>query len=173
MRGEYIIDLAQGGDLAALQDVERAATRLFEGWGVDAAVDADTTSIEELSVARRAGLLWVARSCDRRPVGFALVEMVGGEPHLEEIDVHPAHGRRGIGAALVETVLSWAREAGHRAVTLTTFSEIPWNAPFYARLGFRVVEAGELSPELEEIVRDEASRGLDPTRRVVMRYVVA
>lgn len=74
---------------------------------------------------------------DDTPVGFALVEMLtGNEPHLEEIDVHPAHGRRGVGSALVRTVCEWATRSGFRDITLTTFRDVAWNMPFYARLGF-------------------------------------
>ena len=107
----YVIELARDGDLVSLAAIETAATALFEGWRVEAAVHADVTSIEELRDAQQAGLLWVARAAEGQPVGFALVELAGGQPHLEEIDVHPAHGRRGIGTALVEAVLSWARTA--------------------------------------------------------------
>ena len=42
--------------------------------------------------------------------------------------------------------------------------------PFYHRLGFREIPTGELSVPLAAVVRDEAARGLDPRRRVVMRY---
>ena len=39
------------------------------------------------------------------PVGFALVEMLADDlPHLEELDVDPSHGRRGLGTALVRGV---------------------------------------------------------------------
>lgn len=58
-------------------------------------------------------------------------------------------------------------------MTLTTFRDVPWNAPFYARAGFRELAAAELSPELAELVREEAARGLDPERRVVMRCPLA
>ena len=96
-----------------------------------------------------------------------------GQPHVEEIDVDPAHGRLGIGRALLETALAWARAAGHRAVTLTTFREIPWNAPFYERAGFRVLAPHEIGPGLAAVVRDETARGLDPRQRVAMRRELA
>jgi hypothetical protein len=55
-------------------------------------------------------------------------------------------------------------------VTLTTYRDIPWNAPFYRRLGFEELTAAELTPDLREIVLAEAKKGLEPTRRVVMRW---
>src|SRR4029453_621395 len=129
----------------------------------------ETTSPEDLLAAQRNGHLWVARA-DDVPVGFAHVEVL--EPavaHLEEIDVHPDHGRRGLGTRLVTAICAWAVTAGYRSVTLTTFRDVPWNMPFYERLGFEIVTAEALSPALQAIVRDETRRGLDPTRRVVMQ----
>jgi GNAT superfamily N-acetyltransferase len=104
-------------------------------------------------------------------VGFAHIEVV--EPtaaHLEEIDVHPQHGRRGLGTKLVRAICTWAIGAGYDPVTLTTFRDVPWNMPFYARLGFEVIPSEALSPGLRSVVQDETRRGLDPTRRVAMRH---
>ena len=115
--------------------MEQAANALFEGSGLLTSVHDDVTSLEELSHAQAHGLLWVARGPDREPIGFALVDLVDGQPHLEEIDVDPAHGRRGVGRALLEAVCAWAREAGHAALSLTTFRDVAWNAPFYERAG--------------------------------------
>jgi GNAT superfamily N-acetyltransferase len=110
----------------------------------------------------------VARTLAGTVVGFALVELIDGHPHLEEMDVHPAFGRRGIGSRLLEAVRDWTRSAGYPGITLTTFREVPWNAPFYARAGYRALKSHELSPALRELVRSEAARGLDPVTRVVM-----
>jgi GNAT superfamily N-acetyltransferase len=107
---------------------------------------------------------------DDRPVGFAHVLAL--EPmsiHLEEVDVHPDHGRRGLGRGLVEAVCVWATTAGYRFVTLTTFRDVRWNMPFYAALGFEVIPSNEVSSALRLVLQDETRRGLDPVRRVAMR----
>jgi GNAT superfamily N-acetyltransferase len=78
--------------------------------------------------------------CDDPPLGFAAVGVVDGAAHIWQLSVHPAAGRRGRGTALVGAACDWARERGYGAVTLTTFRDVPWNGPFYARLGFRVVD---------------------------------
>src|SRR4029079_7779158 len=99
----------------------------------------ETTSQSVLAAAARAGRLWVALENDTA-VGFAHGEVL--EPraaHLEELDVLPAHGRRGLGARLVQHACSWAARNGFDSVTLTTFREVPWNMPFYTRLGFEIV----------------------------------
>jgi hypothetical protein len=56
-------------------------------------------------------------------------------------------------------------------VTLTTFRAVPWNMPFYARLGFEEIPSGELTPALRSVINDEVRRGLDPRRRLAMRFV--
>jgi hypothetical protein len=70
-------------------------------------------------------------------------------------------------------VCEWAASAGYREVTLTTFRDVPFNMPFYARMGFEVIPPGELSSVLRLVVQDETHRGLDPARRVVMRRTCA
>jgi GNAT superfamily N-acetyltransferase len=168
MTRPYLVEPARPADLPALPAIEREAVMLFEPGLIPASVLEETTSIAELQAAHDAGLLWVART-PTGVVGFALVELLDGGPHLEEIDVHPAHGRRGVGRALMHAVMTWAREAGHPSLTLTTFCDVPWNAPFYAQLGFRTLAPSELTPGLQAVVKNELARGLDPSRRVVMR----
>jgi predicted N-acetyltransferase YhbS len=103
-------------------------------------------------------------------VAFALFEPLdGGALHLEEIDVHPDHAGQRLGARLLDAAAAWARELGHTEITLTTFRHVPWNAPYYERIGFRVVERERWSEGVAERVAREARNGLDPERRVVMR----
>ena len=98
-----------------------------------------------------------------------MVTIEAATAHLEEIDILPAHGRRGLGTRLVMHVCRWAGMNGFESVTLTTFRDVPWNMPFYERLGFRVMPTPELSPALRAVVEDETRRGLDPACRVVMK----
>jgi GNAT superfamily N-acetyltransferase len=168
MMSSYRIVPARPHDLASLAAVELAAARLLSEFAPESVL-AETTSHERFDEARREGHLWVVLA-DETPVGFAHVEAIErGAIHLEEIDIHPDHGRRGLGTRLVLHVCRWAELNGYAFMTLTTFREPPWNMPFYARLGFDVVPETELSPVLRAVVEDECRRGLDPSRRVVMR----
>ena len=169
MRDGFRVEPARAGDLVALPAIELAANELFEGTGLLSAVGDDFTDPGEFSEALAEGRLWVARAPSGEPVGFALVELLDGQPHLEEMDVMPAYGRRGLGRALLEAVFAWARGAGHASVTLTTFRDLAWNAPFYRRAGFQALASDEIPQRLAALVREEASRGLDPEKRVVMR----
>ena len=164
----YEIRLARPADLARLAAIELAAARLLVGWAPDSVLW-ETTPIADLETARAADLLWVASIGDE-PVGFAhLKHIEPGSVHLDELDVHPDHGRRGVGRRLVTTVCEQAASEGVGAVTLSTFRNPPWNRPFYASIGFEDIASGELSDALSAIVADEARRGLDPEGRVVMR----
>ncbi|MEW5315956.1 MAG: hypothetical protein WDW38_007350 [Sanguina aurantia] len=88
-------------------------------------------------------MVWVALDDAAVPVGFVWLdtELEGGAIGIAEIDVLPAHGRQGIGAALLEHACEWAQAAGYRQVDLGTLPDVPWNAPFYARHGFVAVDA--------------------------------
>ena len=102
------------------------------------------------------------------PVGFVQVDEVDGIAHVQELAVLPSHMRQGLGSALLDAACEWARDAGYAAITLTTYADVPWNAPFYAARGF--VELTELTPELAEIRDWERDVGLDAVgRRIAMR----
>lgn len=163
------IELATPEDVRSLPGIELQASVLFRESPLTAHIPAEATPLDELEHAQRAGHLWVARDERGTPIAFAVVGRLGAGYHLEELDVLPEHGRRGIGSALVREVCAWARREG-ASLTLTTFREIRWNAPFYARLGFRPLSAAEISPELEDRMREEAAAGLAPEHRVAMRW---
>lgn len=161
---------ARPDELGRVQAIEMAAGALFAQAGLGRVGEGEPTALARLEAGRRAGRLLVVTDAADAPVGWALVERVDGEPHLVELDVHPDHGRRGLGRRLVERVLARARAEGARGVTLTTFRDVPWNAPFYARLGFRPLCEAELGPELAAIRRREREAGLDAASpRLAMR----
>src|SRR5262249_16866377 len=130
----------------------------------------EATDDGDFLAAQAASRLWVGLVNDV-PVGFALVEMLAADlPHLEEIDVDPKYSRQGIGTALLRAVCDWLAHSPYSQITLTPFRAVPWNMPFYAHNGFEEVPADALRAELAAVIHDEATRGLDPERRVVMRY---
>ena len=168
MTPSYRVTAARPADLSSLPEIELAAARLLVGHAPESVL-AETTSPAAFAKAQKDGHLWVVLA-DDAPVGFAHVETIEGDAvHLEEIDVSPQHGRRGLGTMLVLHVCRWAVLSGYASITLTTFRHVPWNMPFYARLGFDVVRNNQLSPALRGVVENEHRRGLDPSQRVVMR----
>ena len=169
----YSIRLARPEDVESIPEIELAAAELFRGTPFAEMVLGDASPLDELHHAQREGLLWIAAAPGGEPVGFAFVELVAGAAHLDELDVHPDHARRGLGSELVRAVRAGARARGLPAVTLTTFREIPWNAPFYASLGFVPLTTRELGRELTALVDAEHASGLPKEDRVVMRCDVS
>ncbi|GAB3780693.1 4-(cytidine 5'-diphospho)-2-C-methyl-D-erythritol kinase [Dyella agri] len=152
-----------------LRDIERAAQALFRGhpaWPSYADSPMDSQALAE---AIGAGRVWVASEEGGRAVGFVGVAIEDGEVGIAEIDVLPSHGRRGIGAALLEHACAWAAESGYPSVVLGTLSDVPWNAPFYARHGFEAIDPEQYTPALAEHHAHDRERGFPMHLRVFMR----
>lgn len=192
-----VIGPAVAADLPHLVEVEVAADTLFEVAGYGSTPG--PASVEELSTARLllvARLQLTEPKAtepkatepnpadpkltdpkltdpgpDEPPVGYARVEVVDGQAHLEGLSVRPRQMRRGIGTALVTAACRWAAEQGFSQITLCTFADVPWNGPFYAGLGFTEVPAA--TPGLQALRRHERELGLDSMgRRCVMRRLL-
>jgi GNAT superfamily N-acetyltransferase len=138
-----------------LLDIERAAGRAFEEIGMPEIARDDPGTVEDVADA------WVAVDEADRPVAYLLSSWVDGCAHVEQVSVAPSHARRGLGAALIDHLGT--------PVTLTTFRDVPWNAPYYERLGFTVVEPADQGPQLAALVRAEAARIPGDAPRVAMR----
>ncbi|MEW2631365.1 GNAT family N-acetyltransferase [Streptomyces sp. NPDC048389] len=160
---------AEEAELPLLQDIERAAGEPFRALGMAAIADDEPPSLAELDRHRRDGHAWVATDDAARIAAYLICDAVDGAAHVEQVSVHPCAARRGVGRALIGHLAQRAPAEGLTALTLTTFSEVPWNAPYYARLGFHVLAESELTPGLRGIRRAEARHGLDRWPRVCMR----
>ena len=147
-------------DLPGLPALEAAADRLLE-------VELGCRPFPAPEQANLVGVLFVLVA-GSPPVGFARVDEVGGQVHLEQLSVHPDFAGRGVGRSLVQGVLAEARRRGYQSMTLCTFAGVPFNAPFYASCGFELV--AEPSGALAATREHEAQAGLDELgRRIAMR----
>ncbi|MFI6012220.1 GNAT family N-acetyltransferase [Streptomyces sp. NPDC051243] len=164
---------ATPAELPALQDIERAAGTPFRALGMAAIADDEPPALDTLERFRRTGRAWVACADGDGdgddPTGYLLCEPVDGALHIEQVSVHPDFAHRRIGRALLAYAADRARDEGLTGLTLTTFTEVPWNAPYYTRLGFRALDDTELTPGLRRIRAHEAELGLDEWPRVCMR----
>ncbi|MFJ7291107.1 GNAT family N-acetyltransferase [Streptomyces collinus] len=161
---------ATPAELPALQDIERAAGAPFRDLGMPEIADDEPPALDVLEHYCRAGRCWVAASGPQDgPVAYLLAEPVDGALHIEQVSVHPRAARRGVGRALLAHAADRAREEGLTSLTLTTFTDVPWNAPYYERLGFRPLPDEDLTPGLRAIRATEAAHGLDRWPRVCMR----
>ncbi len=168
---DYNIRLAQQKECPALPIIEHEANKRFHEFGLMEVNIDRVSSIADLYLAQRNNCLWVAEFKTRNIlVGFAYVRLISGQPHLEEIDVLPKYGRQGLGTALVKAALNWSKINNFKQLTLSTFNSIPWNMPFYQRLGFMLVADSDLTPEFLELKEKERSLGLPMRQRVIMVY---
>jgi GNAT superfamily N-acetyltransferase len=164
-----VIRTAREEDLPVLQETERAAGRAFADIGMTTVADDEPLTLEVLRDFQRADRAWVHVDGDDIPAAYLLTEIIDGYAHIEQVSVHPDHARKGIGQALIDHLAQWARERKITAMTLTTFTNVPWNGPYYQRCGFRPLANTELTPGLRKIRADEIARGLDEWPRISMR----
>ena len=161
-----MIRLATPADVEALRGIERAAGEPFRRIGLDVVADDEPPPVAVLAAYAVAGRAFVDARSDG-PVGYLITEIVDGCAHIEQVSVLPRMRGHRIGEALVEHLAGWARDRRLPALTLTTYRDVPWNGPYYVRLGFR--ELVEVTPGLRAIRDDEAARGLDVWPRLAMR----
>jgi GNAT superfamily N-acetyltransferase len=151
---------AEPDDLVALPEIDGRAESLFRVAGYELP---DITF--PVAALHDALAIFVA---GRPAVGFVWVGEVDDLPYIEELAVIPGRMREGLGTALLEAACDWAAADGFRAITLITFAEVVWNAPFYAARGFTVVD--DIPPGLAALRDKERAAGLDTVGpRVVMR----
>ncbi|GAA3873942.1 GNAT family N-acetyltransferase [Streptomyces lacrimifluminis] len=162
---------ATAAELPALRAIERAAGSPYREFGMAEIADDEPPALDALERYRRAGRAWVAVAPDddAHPLAYLIAEPVDGALHIEQVSVQPDFAHRRIGRALLAHAADRAHEEGLTHLTLTTFTEVPWNAPYYARLGFRALGEAELTPGLRKIRATEAEHGLDRWPRVCMR----
>jgi len=167
-----VVGAAACSHIAAIPGIEIAAATLFTSADLPMDLRFKTTAKADLNHALENGRLWVAVKGEEKVVGFAIADVVDGQAHIVEVGVMPAFGRLGIGTRLVRMAIDWARNLAFDHVSLTTFQHLPWNAPFYERLGFDRVDPSEYGPELRGLLDLEKQAGLDTSKRIAMRMVL-
>jgi len=166
----FEIGSARPDEVSRCPAIEARAAVRFSSGDLPPGAANQVTDLETLARAQREGRLLVARvEAGETVAGFVLLADHGDEAHLVEVDVLPEYGRMGLGRGLVEAACDRAREQGFASITLSTFRDVPWNAPFYARTGFEEIEPSDWTEALVETAAAETASGLDPERRVMMR----
>lgn len=160
----YVIRPAEQKHIQYLNDIELASAELFPPGSIPEHIRHDRVPEALLTEGMREGRLWVALEKARdteTAVGYGLLRVMDGFALLAQLDVHPAHGRKGLGTALVRQVIAKAGDMGFCDLYLTTFAHVPWNAPFYEKLGFEVLNEANTPAFLKEILCEERRLGLE------------
>ncbi|MBI1341094.1 GNAT family N-acetyltransferase [bacterium] len=172
---DYRIRQARGNEVIALQSIDLESATLFVGTGL---IDFGPSGkpLEPIPEVRLRkgfgdGLVWAAVDDRDNLVGFALCSDKGEDLYLDQLSVLPEHGRRGVGRRLVRRALSEAVTRAHKRVSLSTFRKVPWNAPFYRRLGFKEIPVWLLS-DWQLSIREAQKQTMDVRLRCFMQKSV-
>ncbi|MGB3603607.1 GNAT family N-acetyltransferase [Gordonia sp. (in: high G+C Gram-positive bacteria)] len=103
-------------------------------------------------------------------VGYLIADVVDGCGHVEQVSVDPKFRGHRIGRSLIEACSDWACQQNLPVLTLTTYREVPWNGPYYERLGFSYL--AQQTPGLKRIRQSEVEAGLDAWPRTCMHRSV-
>ena len=171
-RPPLIIRPARPDDVEAIIHADIAASALFAPTGLlSAEALADHVLEEDLLASIEAGQLDVADLGSDGVVGFSQFTKMGDDLYLQQISVHPAFGKRGIGRKLMSRLDVHAEKSGAQQTTLSTFRDLAWNAPFYASLGFTELPRSAYAPYMTAIETSQAPF-MDVSKRVFMRKPV-
>lgn len=161
-------------DAIKLPEIERSAGQLFAtlddlSWISEHGVQGVENHLKFIEKQAH----WVAVDAHSEPVGFIMTQDLPESLFIHELSVSEAWQNQGIGKLLIQKVINKAIENQFSAVTLTTFRHVPWNEPFYQRLGFVILPNNEIPASLQAILTHEVTRGgFAAETRCAMRYEI-
>jgi GNAT superfamily N-acetyltransferase len=156
-------------EIKLLPQIENEADLRYGHVGLRRVIDMPPATIVSLAQGLRDNRLWVAASPLNRPVGFALMKLHDGTAWLDQLSVLDRWQGRGLGVALIDRTAAAARILGHDTLYLSTYRDVPWNAPFYVKRGFEEVPRGIWPRAFRVQFMAENSHGHPPWRRTIMR----
>jgi GNAT superfamily N-acetyltransferase len=166
------VRLASRDELRVLFDIDDDSGQLYRTAGV--VIDLPVTHpfiVDERArwtrsvEARRTLIAEVAG----KAVGFAAVDLVDGAAYLDQLSVRFGAMRKGVGRRLVVEAARLGESLGKHEIWLTTYGHLPWNRPFYERMGFEVVPEGEWGAGVRHHVDAQRESLPLPEERVAMR----
>jgi GNAT superfamily N-acetyltransferase len=166
---EFSLRVANPDELQKLVAIDDEASALYAKAGLKIEFKKDHPFVVAESLrwtrAIEQGLAHVAVNRQDKPIGFATLRFVDGEPYLDQISVLLSYMRCGVGASLLNHAISWS---GERSLWLTTYAHLPWNRPYYERHGFVTITEDECGAELRTILLEQRAVLPDPDQRIVM-----
>jgi GNAT superfamily N-acetyltransferase len=163
------IRAARTDELERLREIELDAGGAFAEIGMREIATDEPLQASELLEFIAAGRAWVAAAANDAPVGYLLTAIVDGDSHIEQVSVVRASRGQRIGASLINHVSANAAREHRRWVTLTTFRDVLWNAPYYRRLGFAPIRPRDQGRELSDLIQGAAARIPGSYPRIAMR----
>ena len=160
-------------DILQLMQIEHSANQAFAQipqlkWLAESAV---MSSDQHLDLIQNHNA-FVAMNAKNQAVGFLYAEKQAQDLYIIELDVAAEYQQQGIGRQLMIHVIDFARQQGFQAVTLTTFTDVAWNRPFYEKLGFKRLNPQNLKPYLKQKIAHEIEQGFIHESRCAMCFTL-
>ena len=173
-KNDFTVRPTNLADTALLPAIERSAATLFlqdPALAFIAQADAGISEHQHRQYVAQ-GTSWVAIDSEQQVLGFLCAQPEENILHILEVSVAQSAQGQGVGKALVQQCCAEAKSLGFTAVTLTTFTNVVWNKPFYEKLGFVVLDVPTMPEFLRCTLRDEESHGFPTGSRCAMRKVL-
>jgi predicted N-acetyltransferase YhbS len=172
-KSEFYLRPARETELDAAIEIDDDACTLYTEMGLSFEHEDDDPFFkmesERWAEALRKKRMLMACNNEGERVGFVVFDIVEGRPFVEQISVRRAWMKRGVGRALVERAKRWSVREGE--LWLTTYGDsVPWNKPWYERLGFVEVTDADCGPEINAILAAERAALPTSERRLAMVY---
>lgn len=167
------VRLARADELNVLFEIDDDSAKLYRTAGVVIDLPATHPFIADerrrwaASVSRGWTLLALDESGEA--VGFAAVDVLDGAAYLDQLSVRMRAMRRGVGKRLIRQASALGEKLGNEVIWLTTYGHLPWNRPFYERLGFVTMPEAEWGPGVVHHVEAQREALPLPEERVAMR----
>ena len=159
------IRLARLSEAALLPAIEHSSDQLFRDGEFDHIARAPPPPASAYWPHVQAGAVWVAANGGDAPVAFLAAGTETDGAVIHQLSVALDRQRQGLGSALMAAVIAWAGETRQPRLMLTTFRGVPWNEPYYRRLGFVEPSVERRPATLSRLLDREAVMGHDPARR--------
>jgi GNAT superfamily N-acetyltransferase len=164
---DYRIARGTPANALRLRQIEVAAGARFRAIGMEEIADGEPTPQTILEERANTGRLYIAHAAAGEVAGFLIWSPKDGLAYIEEVSVHPDHAGHRLAARLIDELANGVRDR-ISALSLATFRDVPWNAPYYASLGFVEMPQDKIGPDHRESWRHQAANGLDMARRLFM-----
>jgi len=158
--------IATLSDIDAILGIKSAARQQYRTIGLVL----PPTGAEARELLRRhiaEGRTWVSL-VEAEIAAYLIVERLEESLHIEQVTVHPRYAGQRIGASMINLAFELAARQKLQKVTLTTFADVPWNGPYYQRLGFTIIPEERLTLRLKELLQAEKDSNRTGLARVAM-----
>ncbi len=154
-------------DFVNLPALEEDAAQAFVEFGYQDVLNMQALPVSFYKNLSSDSIILIADK-NHEAVGFCVIIKIDNQAYLKEVSVAYKHSGQGFGRSLLDHAFQEAKERGYTFVTLTTFSDLPFNAPFYESLGFKKFAFDQRWPELKSLHEEEKCNALASYKRIAM-----